>query len=309
MDISQLWSTHPGTVVGIAIAIAVAIIVVVCCYCYCRNTNHPPRKSTYHGNRVTPSNLESGSLKRLIELPIKPPNRHTKGDYTLVNDSESETDVPEEYPNLPIPTVSVSQERPVTHLPHHFSDFVVDKIIPYFLDQRKRAYQFAVVVLLSENDFDNIYQTSFTPSRSDSGKPIVDNDYISMPRDRTEYGNYIVARPLSNSYHSEEEIFGQHSVTDSPFSHLWSAYVKHSGAYPKCILIYSWNLPCSRCTDVIVRSLREGPYNRVGVIVAHTTFWPLESGLDRNKNRENLTRNNITVQQIGYHIHISPASD
>ena len=164
------------------------------------------------------------------------------------------------------------------------------------------------MVLLSENDFDNIYKTSFTPSRSDSGKPIVDNDYISMPRDRTEYGNYIVARPFSNGYHSEEEIFGQHSVTDSPFSHLWSSYVKHANAYPKYILIYSWNLPCSRCTDVINRSLREEPYNRVGVIVAYTQLWPSEI-LSGNKNRENLTRNNITVQQVEYPIRISPASD
>ena len=308
MDISQLLSTHPVGTAVIAIAVAI-ILLCCCCCCCCCNTNHTPRKSTYRGiNRVTPSYLESGSLND-FELPIKPPNRRTKGGYVRVNNSECETDVPEEYPNLHIPTVNVSQERPVTHLPHHFSDFVIDKIIPYFLGQRRRAYQFAVVVLLSENNFDNIYQTGFTPSRSDSGKPIIDNDYISMPRDRTEYGNYIVARPLSNSYHSEEEIFGQHSVTDSPFSHLWSSYVKHADAYPKCILIYSWNLPCSRCTEVIIRSLREEPYNKVGVIVAHTQLWPSEILSENKNNRENLTHNNITVQQVAYPTRISPASD
>ena len=333
MDISQLWSTNPvGTAVGIAVAIvAIVIIVVVCCCCcyYCCNTNHTPRKSTYHGNWVTPSNLESRSLNG-FELTIKQPNRRTKGDYSLINDSESETDlpeeypaptvngnqerpesetdVPEEYPNLPTPTVSVSQERPaVTYLPHHFSDFIIDKIIPYFLNQRRKAYQFAVVVLLSENDFYNIYQTSFTPSRSDSGKPIVDNTFTSMPQDRADYGNYIVATPISNSYHSEEVLFGWNSVNNSPFSHLWSTYVKQTGACPKCILIYSWNLPCSRCTDVIIRSLREEPYNRVSVIVAHTTFWMLD--LDRNKNKEKLIHNNITVQQVAYPKHISPAND
>ena len=329
MDISQLWSTHPLSV-GIAVIVGIAVVILICCCCccYCCDTNHTLRKSTYHGNRVTPSNLESGSLKRLIELPIKPPNRRTKGDYALLNSSESETDlpeeyptptvnqerpesetnVPEEYPNCPTPTVSISQERPVTRLdlPHHFSDFIV-KIIPYFLGQRRKGYQFAVVVLLSENDFDNICQTNFTPS--DSGKPIVDKTVPSMPQDRADYGNYIVARPICNSYHSEEVLFGWNSVNNGPFSHLWSAYVEHTGAYPKCILIYSWNLPCTRCTDVIIRSLREEPYNRVGVIVAHTQFWPLESGLDRNKNRENLTRNNITVHQVGYPTRIPPASD
>ena len=129
-----------------------------------------------------------------------------------------------------------------------------------------------------------------------------------MPRDRPEYGNYIVARPFSNSYHSEEEIFGQHSVTDSPFSHLWSAYVKHSGAYPKCVLIYSWNLPCTRCTDVIIRSLREEPYNRASAIVAHTIFWSRsETDSQHKMNTEKLKCENITVKQISYPVHLPPA--
>ena len=62
-----------------------------------------------------------------------------------------------------------------------------------------------------------------------------------------------VARPSSNNCHSEEEIFGKYSVIDTPFYHLWSAYVERNGAYPKCILIYSWNLPCSRCTEAIIQ--------------------------------------------------------
>jgi hypothetical protein len=103
-------------------------------------------------------------------------------------------------------------------------------------------------------------------------------------------------------------IFGQYSVIDSPFSHLWSAYVEHTGAYPKCVLVYSWNLPCTRCTDVIIRSLREEPYKRVSVIVAHTIFWNRSESESQHKmNTEKLKREKITVKQVPYPVHLPPA--
>ena len=308
MDISQLWSTHPV----VTVVIVALVVLVLCCLGYCCLillirclNNNTPRKSAYHGtNLVTPCTLESGSL------PLRP---RTKGDYTLVDsvesDCERESDVPKDRPNFPTPTVRVNQERPVTQLPSNFYDFIIDKIIPDFIGQRSKGYQFAVVVLLSENDFDNISQTSFTPSDC-SGKPILDNNFSIMPQSRADYGNYIVARPISNSYHSEEAIFEQYSVNDSPFSHLWNKYVERNhGAYPKCILIYSWNLPCSRCTDVIIRSLGEEPYNRVSVIVAHTQVWQLETALDRSKSTNKLFYNSIKVQKVVYPTRIPPANN
>ena len=307
MDISQLWSTHPvlvvvGIVVAIVAILGLVVVVVCCCLCcrLCCCNNSTPRKSTYrHGHWVTPSDLESGSLNG-VELTRKPPKPCTKGGYMLV-----ETDGPEDDPDLPTSTDSVTQERSIARLPHQFHDFIIQKIIPYFNGQRNRSYQFAVVVLLSESDLDNLCQTSFIPS--DSGKPILNKNFSAMPQDREDYGNYIVARPFSNSYHSEEEIFGKYSVTDSPFSHLWSAYVERNDEDPKCILIYSWNLPCTRCTEAIIRSLGKEPYNSVCIIVAHTRFWELESVSDRNKNREKLVSKNITVQQVGCPFHIPPA--
>ena len=297
MDISQLWSTYPGIVVGVVVV--VGIVAIVCCCCCCRSS--ATRKHTYHGNWVTTSDLESGPLND-FELPKRPPNVRTKRDYTLV-----ETDGPEDYPDFPAHTVS-EIERPVTQLPHEFYNFITQKIIPYFNDQRIAAYQFAVVVLLSESDFDNICQTSFTPS-DNLGRPILNKAFSVMPQDLKKYGNYVVARPSINSHqcHSEEAIFEKYSVIDSPFSHLWSAYVERNGAYPKCILIYSWNLPCSRCTEAIIRSLGEKPYNSVSVIVAHTQLWLGEFVSDWNKNREKLASKNITVQQIRYPIRLSPA--
>ena len=302
MDISQLWSTHP-VVVGIVVAI-VALVVVCCCLCCCcsNNSTESPRKSAYPHGRWgnTQSDLESGSPLNGLELSRKPPKPRTNGDYTLLK-----TDEPEDDLDFPTPTVSVNRERPVSQLPQQFNNFIIEKIIPYFYGQRNKNYQFAVVMLLSESDFENICQSSFIPS--DSGKPILNSSFPVMPRDKEDYGNYIVARPFSSNYNSEEEIFGKNSVIDSPFSHLWNTYIERSGAYPKCILIYSWNLPCTRCTEAIIRSLGEEPYNSVSVIVAHTYVWMSESPLDRNKNREKLKNKNITVQEVRYPNRIPPA--
>ena len=274
----------------IAVAIVLAVAVVACCLCcYCcknRSTRAAGKTTANHHhrhNKVSPGiNLESG----LFQPTQKP---------TVESDGPGNNSVTKERP-------------PVARLPNHFRDFVVQKVIPYFNDQRASAYQFAVVILLSKNDFENISRTRFTPNLR--GKPILDKTVSVMPQDHTKYGNYIVARPSSNSCHSEEEIFGhQCSVTDSPFSHLWNTYVERNhGAYPKCIFIYSWNLPCSRCTDVIIRSLREEPYNRVSVIVAHTRFWDRsESESQLKKNTQKLACENIMVKQVPYPVHLPPA--
>ena len=120
------------------------------------------------------------------------------------------------------------------------------------------------------------------------------------------YQNYIVASPSSNSWHSEEEILGKYSSINSPFSQLWNAYVKHNGSPPKCVLLYSWNLPCSRCTDVIIRSLNDSMYRCTSVIVAHTIFWRSESEDEHRMNTEKLSQENITVEQVRYPKRLSP---
>ena len=201
-----------------------------------------------------------------------------------------------------IPVVNFNQKRTILPLPRNFSKFIIDIIVPFFNKQRLVANQFAVVVLLSEKDFYNICSTTFAPSNG--GRPLVDNYYTSMPQNATQYGNYIVARPISSSCHSEEEIFENHN---SPFSQLWSAYVKHNGSPPKCVLLYSWNLPCSRCTDVIIRSLNDSMYKCTSVIVAHTTYWQRELRGQCTRNEEKLTKENITVEQVRYPEFIAPA--
>ena len=197
----------------------------------------------------------------------------------------------------------VLQKRTLTSLPNNFHNFITATVIPSFEKQRLIGYQFAVVVFLSEKDFNNICDTTFVPSYG--GQPLLDKYHPSMPKNAI---NYQAAHPSSDGCHSEEEIFGKYSSINSPFSRLWSAYMRRNGSPPKCVLLYSWNLPCSRCTDVIIRSLNEDTYSCTSVIVAHTTYWQRESEDEHRKNTEKLKKENITVVQVPYPERLSPAS-
>ena len=199
-----------------------------------------------------------------------------------------------------------SEDRPLIPIPDSFHHFITKSVIPSFNQQRLTDYQFAVLLLLSEKDLDNLASMTFTPSDL-CGQPFLDKDYPSMPREITSYGNYIVARPRSNSCHSEEEIFGKYSSIESPFSNLWSVYVKQNRSLPKCILVYTWNLPCNRCTEVIIRSLDEVPYCWTSVIVAYNTYWRSEIDQEHAKNRDKLINRNITVEQVKYPPFLPPA--
>ena len=148
------------SVIAVAIVLVVAVVACcLCCYC-CKNrstraagittANHHHRRS-----RVSPGvNLESGLFQ-----PTQRP--------TVESDGPGNN--------------SISKERPVTRLPNHFRDFIVQKVIPYFNDQRASAYQFAVVILLSKNDFENISRTRFTPNLR--GRPILDKTVSVMPQE------------------------------------------------------------------------------------------------------------------------------
>ena len=198
----------------------------------------------------------------------------------------------------------IIHKRVILLLPDNFQDFVTDIIIPSFKEQCATGNQFAVVVLLSENDLYNICGTTFVPS--DDGQPLLNKYHPSMPLNKTCYGNYIVARPNS-SWHSEEEIFGKYSSINSHFCELWTAYMRHNRSTPKCVLLYSWQLPCSRCTDVIIRSLNDSMYRCTSVIVAHTIYWRSESEEEHRENEKKLKKENIAVVQVPYPEYLAPA--
>ena len=208
------------------------------------------------------------------------------------------------FDDLELLVFKIIHKRVILLLPNNFQDFITGIIIPSFKDQCLTGNQFAVVVLLSENDLYNIFDTTFVPSNG--GQPLLNKYHPSMPHDTTHYGNYIVAHP-NNSWHSEEEIFGKYFSINSHFCELWTAYMRRNGSPPKCVLLYTWNLPCSRCTDVIIRSLNDNMYRCTSVIVAHTIYWRSESEEEHRENKEKLKKENIAVVQVPYPEYLSPA--
>ena len=266
------------TVYGIIIAamfLVVLIALLLCCY-------------NFGTHRISPKACDD------FELATQPESKESTPPYFSYR------------PNVHVcHDIPVNRRRMLTPLPNSFHNFIIGIIIPFFEKQRLTGYQFAVVVLLSEKDFNNVCDLAFVPS--DGGQPLLNNSHPLMPHNVIHYGNYITARPISNSWHSEEEIFGKYSSINSPFSQLWSAYMRHNGSPPKCVLLYTWNLPCSRCTDVIIRSLNDSMYRCTSVIVAHTIFWRSDSEDEHRKNTGKLKKENITVVQVPYPEYLSPA--
>lgn len=182
-------------------------------------------------------------------------------------------------------------------IPHDFERFVGHNIILTFEKQRRIKFQFFVVVLASEDDLRNLQNITFHPlNPSSPGQPLIDNHELIMPK-ASDYGNYIVAQFESCEYHSEEVVFGP--KYDNPFSQLWSAYVqKNNGNKPKAIILYSWNFPCARCTELIVSELDQQQYSGTRVMLTYSRIWDSEEGYPdiAEKNME------VWREQIGAHI-------
>ena len=295
-------TTHNNIIIIVTVVIvAIVVLLFLCCCClyrYCCRKKTGYRKH-YYQPASTPRHLQQ-HYSRLVTLE--------SGEHTQ-SESDEENTAPlirggADYPDSA--SRSIVEKRSLASLPDNFDGFINKTIIPFFKDQRATRYQFAVLLLLSEDNLKDITKTIFTPTDY-LGRPFVNKDHPSMPNDSASYGNYIVARPVENSYHSEEEIFGKYSSTNIPFIELWNSYIRYNGTSPKCILLYSWNLPCSRCTNVIIRSLEEHRFSTTCVIVVHTTYWKSETQTDYNQNIEKLRKSNISVEHVNNPERLSPA--
>ena len=274
--------TAYGLIVAVMFLLVLTVLLLLCCYNF---------RTYYH--RTSPDSVESCDD---FELATQPASKETVPLYSSYR------------PNVHVcHDIPANRKRMLTSLPNNFHNFITTIIIPSFEKQRLTGYQFSAVVLLSEKNFNNICSTTFVPGYG--GQPLLDNSHPLMPNNATHYGNYIAARPISNSWHSEEEIFGKYmySSLDSPFRQLWTAYMRRNRSTPKCVLLYTWNLPCSRCTDVIIRSLNDSMYRCTSVIVAHTIYWRSESEEEHRENEKKLKKENIAVVQVPYPEYLSPA--
>ena len=186
--------------------------------------------------------------------------------------------------------------------PPEFEQFIGDDVIMKFEGQRQVKFQFFVVLLASEDDLRNLTSMTFQPHNGSSPRrPLLDNQNLTMPS-ANHYGNYIVARFESCEYHSEEVVFGP--KYDNPFRQLWSAYVhNNAGNQPAAVIMYSWNFPCRRCTELIVSILSEQPYCGVCVMVAYSRIWDSEEGYP-DVAKENM---DTMKDRIGAYIqHVEP---
>jgi hypothetical protein len=177
-----------------------------------------------------------------------------------------------------------NEVRSMIDAPNDFDNFIRQVIVPKFEQQRDYYHQqnqFAVLLLVTDEDLRDISQMKFHPH----DPPITNNLNLSMPDNEKEYRNYIVARPCNDNHHAEKEIFDH-------LDQLWNGFMRHNdhGVPPKCFILYSWNFPCSKCTQLIIDSFNKPRYKSVSVIVAATAFWGEEEHEIRHQNEAKMKR-------------------
>ena len=197
--------------------------------------------------------------------------------------------------------------------PRQFYSFIRSQVITPFQWQRKEGRHFAVLFLVGEKDLKQIWRTEFSP-KDHSGNVLVDNGSHIFPQ-RGHYKNYIAARP-SMSLSSGDDIHTE-PVLLQELPQLWGIYMKGSQLnssknsnlhlknchlrekYPSYIVLYSWLFPCSNCTDVIISTMTQYPYNLAEVIVAYTKPWWREAK-HTEKNKRRMEERGLRVVKVYY---------
>ena len=300
-------------VVSALVASFIVLLLLCCCcccfYCWCKKKGKVSSFGLHRSSKISPEFLESGGGGFEPAQPLSEENttvyncgqdlsNHDTHNCGIILGPASTPSTDFQHGDIPLISLGPPANSPSLSI-DTISHYIADVVIPRFVDHRN-GYQFAVVILLSENDCRNIYKVKFIPC-DHQGNPLVDASQCTMPP-CIQYCNYIVARPTLRApmhCHSEVEIFGDRSNT-SRFDLLWNAYVKHHLAAPDYILMYSWNLPCSNCTDTIIQSLRNAKYKSAKVIVAHTIKWRGEPSSQHDLSEEKLVRESIIVQEVKY---------
>jgi deoxycytidylate deaminase len=119
---------------------------------------------------------------------------------------------------------------------------------------------------------------------------LVDNSFVSFPTD-DDLVNYIVARPdqrYSPPLHTEEILLSRFDALKNRFP----------GSPISTVLIYSWLMPCSGCTKLLIQKFKNCPCK---VIVAYNSDWTKAISDEDNQENRNLLRGaGIDVYQIRY---------
>lgn len=183
--------------------------------------------------------------------------------------------------------------------PRGFHDFIRDRVVPAFKEQRGiNQNQFAVLLLVSNEELKHLDSMEFHPSR----EPLTDCLEVSMPLERKRYQNYIVARYKSIRESSDEadpiDCHSEETII-SELDHLWEGYMKFTkGVAPKCFILYSWNFPCTDCTETIISALKHPPYRGISMIVAFSQHWRGETSRNVYLNRKEMRKKGIYFTKV-----------
>ena len=186
-------------------------------------------------------------------------------------------------PHNRVPEMGVWQVHPQAgqRIPHEFCEFMRN-VISQFRGQRLQGDQFAVLIFTTESRLNRMRGMQFHPSY-----PLVNNRYPYFPRD--DLGNYIVARP--EGHHSEKIIFHQRHLLQDVYRNV----------NPRCIILYSWILPCTGCTNEILRYYRDISPPRPKMIVIFTVHWNEQSDEENQRNIDRMGQAEIIVERVPYY--------
>ena len=172
-------------------------------------------------------------------------------------------------------------------------DLVQDRLVPDFQNGGlvlQGKTQFAVAILQPGTQW---MKFLYKPSKNGDGKkPVITTTSSLSPPDSSTYDNYLAARP-NNGVHSEIQILDR---LDS----LYNAYkAKHNGRPPKALLLYSWIVPCTGCTDKIIAKLTSEPFKSIQTkVVAYTTCGTYVPGCNVNETKNKFKNTGIDLIRI-----------
>ena len=178
-----------------------------------------------------------------------------------------------------------------------FDEFIINKIISVFHRQRQERDQFAVLIFTEESKLNRMGKMQFQPCDTHN-IPLVNNNYPYFPRSNLK--NYLVARP-DRGHHSEKILLDQEYQ-------LWSAYTEDHPTGPKCIILYSWLLPCSKCTTEILHYYSNILTPRPKMVVAYTVWWCEVNEAENQTNIKRMRQAEIVVKKIEYPHRLPSAS-
>jgi len=170
-------------------------------------------------------------------------------------------------------------------------------LIQSFSGQRQdNRSQFGVLFMNNVKNLNTYVVPVFEPKHP-NGSPIIDNRNAMSPANRNDFGNYVCTRPErvpKTMIHSEERILQEIDA-------LWSAYKNTNERTPNMIVLYSWIMPCPKCTDLIINHLNRFPYTDVQFRMVGYTVEGTNSSLPymtpegNELSRQRLKNHNINV--------------